>query len=51
MPRRRSPGQQQIRGKKLTGKELWERGLVGKGDDEGEEGEDGLDVEKLKIEA
>lgn len=37
--------------KKLSGKELWERGLVGKGDDEGEDGEDGLDVEKLKIEA
>ncbi|KAJ5899138.1 RWD domain-containing protein [Penicillium taxi] len=37
--------------KKLTGRQLWERGLAGKGDDE-EEGEDALQaVQKLKIAA
>lgn len=37
--------------KKLTGKELWQQGLVGKVDDE-EEGADALEgMEKLKIEA
>lgn len=36
--------------KKLTGRQLWEGGMVGK-IDEDEEGEDGLeDVERLKIE-
>lgn len=37
--------------KKLTGRQLWERGLVAKGEeDEGEEGEDGLvGMEKLKV--
>ena len=35
--------------KKLTGKELWEKGLVGKVDDEDEEGDDVVNVEKLKI--
>lgn len=36
--------------RRLTGKELWERGLVGKVDEE-DEGEDALeDVQKLKIE-
>lgn len=36
--------------KKLTGKELWQQGLVGKVDED--EGEDGLEgMEKLKIEA
>lgn len=37
--------------KKLTGRELWERGLVGKVDDEDEEEEDGVDLHKLKISA
>ncbi|CAH0050011.1 unnamed protein product [Clonostachys solani] len=39
---------------KLTGKQLWERGLAGKGDDEEEEEEDGdlpEKVERLKVEA
>jgi hypothetical protein len=37
--------------KKLTGRELWERGLAGKGDYE-EEGDDALPaVEKLKVTA
>jgi hypothetical protein len=37
--------------KKLTGKELWERGLAGKGDEE-DEGEDGLEgISKLKVSA
>ncbi|KAL7628139.1 Protein gir2 [Parahypoxylon ruwenzoriense] len=38
---------------KLTGKQLWERGLVGKGD-EGDEGDDGVlaeQVENLKVKA
>ena len=37
--------------KKLTGRQLWERGLVGKAEeDEMEEGEDGLvGIEKLKV--
>lgn len=36
--------------KKLTGKQLWETGLVGKVDEEDLDGEDPLDgVEKLKI--
>jgi len=33
---------------KLTGKQLWERGLAGKGDED--EDEEGVDIEKLKIE-
>lgn len=39
---------------KLTGKQLWERGLAGRGEDSGEEdGEDGvgLGMEKLKVES
>jgi hypothetical protein len=36
--------------KKLTGKELWQQGLVGKVDDDDEDGEE-VDIEKLKIEA
>lgn len=37
---------------KLTGKQLWERGLAGKGDEgEDEEGDDLPEVEKLKVEA
>ena len=43
---------------RLTGKQLWERGLAGKGDGEGDEGdEDGDDegiaegVDKLKVAA
>jgi len=39
---------------KLTGKQLWERGLVGKLVDEDEDGEDGLEgvnIERLKVEA
>ncbi|KAF1946130.1 RWD-domain-containing protein [Clathrospora elynae] len=35
--------------KKLTGKELWQQGLVGKVDDDDDEGED-IDLAKLKIE-
>lgn len=36
--------------KKLTGKELWERGLIGKGDEEEDDGDDALaDVKSLKI--
>ncbi|KAH7095751.1 RWD domain-containing protein [Paraphoma chrysanthemicola] len=35
--------------KKMTGRELWEKGLVGKVDDEDEDDEDGVDIEKLKI--
>ncbi|KAF2832959.1 RWD-domain-containing protein [Ophiobolus disseminans] len=34
--------------KKMTGRELWEKGLVGKVEDEDDE-EDGVDIEKLKI--
>jgi hypothetical protein len=34
--------------KKITGRELWERGLVGKVDEEDEEDE-AVDIEKLKI--
>ncbi|KAF2030115.1 RWD-domain-containing protein [Setomelanomma holmii] len=34
--------------KKMTGRELWEKGLVGKVEDEEDE-EDGVDIEKLKI--
>ncbi|USP74238.1 hypothetical protein yc1106_01512 [Curvularia clavata] len=38
--------------KKLTGKELWQQGLVGKGDDDDDENNvDDVDVGKLKIEA
>ncbi|KAI4625373.1 uncharacterized protein J4E87_005220 [Alternaria ethzedia] len=39
--------------KKLTGKELWQRGLVGKVDDDedDDDGVDGVDVGKLKIDA
>jgi hypothetical protein len=37
--------------KKLTGRELWERGLVGKVDEDDEEEEEGVDLQKLKIEA
>lgn len=36
--------------KKLTGKELWQQGLVGKVDDE-DDGDEGVDIEKLKISA
>lgn len=36
-----------VREEKLTGRELWERGLVGKVDEGEEEGEDGL--ERLRI--
>lgn len=35
---------------RLTGKQLWERGLAGRGDEE-EDGDEGVDVSKLKIEA
>jgi hypothetical protein len=34
--------------KKMTGRELWEKGLVGKVDEDEEE-EDSVDIEKLKI--
>lgn len=34
--------------KKMTGKELWEKGLVGKVEEEDDE-EDGVDIEKLRI--
>jgi hypothetical protein len=34
--------------KKMTGRELWEKGLVGKVDEDDEEGEE-VDLEKLKI--
>jgi len=34
---------------KMTGKQLWERGLAGKGDED--EDEESVDIEKLKIEA
>jgi hypothetical protein len=34
--------------KKMTGRELWEKGLVGKADEDEEE-EDSVDIEKLKI--
>jgi hypothetical protein len=34
--------------KKMTGRELWEKGLVGKVEDDDEE-EDSVDIEKLKI--
>jgi hypothetical protein len=37
--------------KKMTGRELWEKGLVGKVDDGDEEEEDDVDLQKLKIEA
>jgi len=39
--------------KKMTGKELFEKGLVGKGDEDDEDGEDAVEaaVEKLKLEA
>jgi hypothetical protein len=37
---------------RLTGKQLWERGLAGKGEDEAEDEADGLEgMDKLKIEA
>jgi hypothetical protein len=37
---------------KLTGRQLWERGLTGKVEEDDDEGMDGLDgVEKLKIHA
>ncbi|KAH3918194.1 hypothetical protein HBH56_033050 [Parastagonospora nodorum] len=35
--------------KKMTGRELWEKGLVGKMDDDDEDEEDVVDIEKLKI--
>jgi hypothetical protein len=35
----------------MTGRELWEKGLVGKVDDGDDEEEDGVDLQKLKIEA
>ena len=34
--------------KKMTGRELWEKGLFGKVDDDDED-EDVVDIEKLKI--
>ncbi|CAA9958425.1 rwd domain protein [Pyrenophora teres f. maculata] len=37
--------------KKLTGKELWQQGLVGKTDDDDDDDVDEVDVAKLKIEA
>ncbi|KAB2101720.1 hypothetical protein AG0111_0g10351 [Alternaria gaisen] len=37
--------------KKLTGKELWQQGLVGKVDDDDDDDVDEVDVGKLKIEA
>ncbi len=36
--------------KRLTGRELWERGMVGKVDEDDDEGEE-VDVSKLKLEA
>jgi hypothetical protein len=37
---------------RLTGRQLWERGLVGKGEEEEvDEGDETIDVSKLKIEA
>lgn len=36
--------------KKLTGKELWQQGLVGRMDEDEEDGEE-VDIQKLKIEA
>lgn len=35
--------------KKMTGRELWEKGLVGKLEEEDDEEEDGVDIEKLRI--
>jgi len=35
----------------LTGKQLFERGMVGKIEDDDDDGEDGLELEKLKVEA
>ena len=35
--------------KKLTGKDLWERGLVGNADDEEEGDDEAIDVSKLKL--
>jgi hypothetical protein len=35
--------------KKMTGRELWEKGLVGKVDEDDDEDEDAVDIEKLKI--
>jgi hypothetical protein len=35
--------------KKMTGRELWEKGLVGKVDEDEDEDEDAVDIEKLKI--
>lgn len=38
--------------KKLTGRELWEKGLAGKGDEEDEEGEDVVEaVQRLEVKA
>ena len=38
--------------KKLTGRQLWERGLVGKVDEEDVDGDDAVPaIEKLKVEA
>lgn len=37
---------------RLTGKQLWEKGLVGKVDEDGDEGLDGLEaIEQLKVKA
>jgi hypothetical protein len=37
---------------RLTGKQLWERGLVSKGDEEDDDGEDALEgVERLKLQS
>jgi hypothetical protein len=35
--------------KKMTGRELWEKGLVGKVEEDDDEEEDAVDIEKLKI--
>lgn len=37
--------------KKLTGKELWQQGLAGRGEDDDDDNIDDVDVGKLKIEA
>jgi hypothetical protein len=36
---------------RLTGRQLWERGLVGRDEEEEDEGDEAIDVSKLKIEA
>jgi hypothetical protein len=38
--------------KKMTGKELWEKGLAGKGDEEDEDGEDAVEaLQKMEVKA